>query len=429
MAAEKHGVALADGFFDVRGKSVVAFAERSLLSPHQTRCRERFIRQLEQQINQEWACTLFPYGSTRTGLALKSSDLDLCCVFHEPPTLCDAMDQLKRAVEIAWVQELFGYLRHLGMRPLECVRARVSIVRKTGAPRGGAHNFDLSLRYNGVRNSDLLAMYFAKPHVRALGVAVGFWSKQAKVNGAQEGHLTSYAWSLLLLHFLIRGRHVDFIDPAVIPNCIPGITDQPRPPPPPLVPVNKYVPFIPPQLLPRGPRQGDTSGDGSETWDPVPEPGPDHEPVPCPGPTGCPGIDADVPLAPHTGHHSQPESEVGPKGGAHHCIAPAPVSEANPSTVGRLFADFLRFYAFEFKYDQEVATIRSPGASTANRGGAHLHLEDPYELDRNLGSKLNEQNFRRMRQALEQGYRRFMDSQDFYAAFGKASAVEETELS
>ncbi|CBH15807.1 terminal uridylyltransferase 3, putative [Trypanosoma brucei gambiense DAL972] len=99
---------------------------------------------------------------------------------------------------------------------------------KTGSqlPEMFSLDFDLSCRAQGVRNSLFLRKYFQQdPFVRTGYLFLKKWSKLYGINNAKNGYLTSYAVSILWVHFLLENGLVKFVRPADV-EPIPDLSQQ-----------------------------------------------------------------------------------------------------------------------------------------------------------------------------------------------------------
>ncbi|GET88035.1 hypothetical protein, conserved [Leishmania tarentolae] len=87
-------------------------------------------------------------------------------------------------------------------------------------------DFDLSCRCHGIRNSWLLRRYLAQNEVFRVGnVFLKTWSKACGVNNSRVGFLTSYAFSVLWIYFLLRHSEIEYVNPEDIP-ALPNPTEQ-----------------------------------------------------------------------------------------------------------------------------------------------------------------------------------------------------------
>eukprot|EP01062_Namystynia_karyoxenos_P053511 TRINITY_DN43372_c0_g1_i1.p1 TRINITY_DN43372_c0_g1~~TRINITY_DN43372_c0_g1_i1.p1 ORF type:complete len:552 (+),score=144.14 TRINITY_DN43372_c0_g1_i1:42-1658(+) len=152
------------------------------------------------------------FGSLAMGVSDRGSDID---VIVEMRTLPGASGD-----DACKVSNLSDILHKQGLRELEAVTgARVPIVAHKAEPQGSAvarTQFDLAFRLDGARKTYLLRRYVEEGGlpVRIGLMTVRLWAKSAGLLG--RGHLTSYAITIMFIHYLIRHGEVRFIDPTSI---------------------------------------------------------------------------------------------------------------------------------------------------------------------------------------------------------------------
>ena len=124
---------------------------------------------------------VYLFGSAAMGLCLADADVDLACDAVEGPQWRGVHAQDRRREQRAFLREALATLGEYG--PLAVVKdARVPVLRKFGAPQGGALNWDLSCRMIGVANAQVIRQYVdAYPVVRPLCVLLKDWAKVTKV--------------------------------------------------------------------------------------------------------------------------------------------------------------------------------------------------------------------------------------------------------
>jgi len=171
---------------------------------------ERFIR------SQYPDASLTLYGSSCNGFGMADSDVDMCLMFESN---ADGSG-LDMASIVSKLAKLLRKDRHF-CDVVPITSAKVPIVKL----RHRLTNLesDISL-YNqlGRRNSQLLATYSAiDPRVRILGYMAKLLAKQCQIGDASRGSLSSYAYILLVLHYLQQ------VNPPVIPVLqeieVPGV--------------------------------------------------------------------------------------------------------------------------------------------------------------------------------------------------------------
>ncbi|GMS88020.1 hypothetical protein PENTCL1PPCAC_10195, partial [Pristionchus entomophagus] len=151
------------------------------------------------------------YGSSESGFGMNTSDLDLCFRFaeefdttREEWGCTERQDQTLAAIQIALMRNpRFGFYRVFTLPT-----AKVPIVEfATWVPSGEIEG-DISY-YNelALHNTRLLARYclWTKDDLLAkLGVFIKRWAKQCDIGDATKRSLSSYAYIILLIHFLQR---------------------------------------------------------------------------------------------------------------------------------------------------------------------------------------------------------------------------------
>ncbi|KAK4883539.1 hypothetical protein RN001_006858 [Aquatica leii] len=154
---------------------------------------------------------LFMVGSTMSGLATKSSDIDLCLLLRSCPT-----DTRADAVH---------YLEMIRNSLLNCDFAQASEVIHAKVPilkfKTTHHGFEVDLNCNnavGIRNTHLLHCYTQLDwRVRPLVTIVKLWAQANGINDAKNMTISSYSLALMVIHFLQCG-----VIPPVIP-CLHGL--------------------------------------------------------------------------------------------------------------------------------------------------------------------------------------------------------------
>ncbi|KAK4048449.1 hypothetical protein OIV83_004795 [Microbotryomycetes sp. JL201] len=153
---------------------------------------------------------LLPFGSMANGFALRNSDMDLCCIL-------DKDQPVKPASELV---ELLGSLIeketnfHVKMLP----RARIPIIKLTMPPTSSVPfgmSCDIGFENRlALENTRLLRTYsLVDPRLRVLVLFLKVWTKRRKINNPYRGTLSSYGFVLLVIHFLAQVKK-----PPVLPN-------------------------------------------------------------------------------------------------------------------------------------------------------------------------------------------------------------------
>ena len=171
--------------------------------------RQSIRKELEVHIrsNSEFkTAVLTLFGSSCNGFGFADSDLDLCMTFegNETGKDLDFVAIVKKLAKILRKNRFF-----CDIVPIHS--AKVPIVKLRH--RSTKLESDISL-YNqlGRRNSQLLATYSAiDPRVRILGYMAKLLAKQCDIGDASRGSLSSYGYTLLVIHYLQQ------VKPPVIP--------------------------------------------------------------------------------------------------------------------------------------------------------------------------------------------------------------------
>jgi len=151
-------------------------------------------------------CELYIVGSSCTGFACDTSDVDICLFLTE-----SRVDQQREATRVLSEVE-----RTLAKDPdyrMELIRAKVPILRFLSVSTG----VQVDLNCNnlvGIRNTHLLQCYSrVDERVCPLIVIVKLWAQSHDINDACRQTLSSYSLVLMVIHFLQCG-----VRPTVLPN-------------------------------------------------------------------------------------------------------------------------------------------------------------------------------------------------------------------
>ncbi|CAF2116148.1 unnamed protein product [Rotaria magnacalcarata] len=167
--------------------------------------RETILTCLETEFRKIYPnCRLHPAGSFKNGFGFRQSDLDVC-VQLETNSNESRIQTLENLAEFLQSKQLL-------FKNIEIVRnARVPIIRSTHAES----NIEVDISLNNmlpVENTRLLRIYSdIDPRVRELGFVIKTLAKQCNICDASRGTLSSYAYTIMVIHFLQQ------IQPPVIP--------------------------------------------------------------------------------------------------------------------------------------------------------------------------------------------------------------------
>jgi len=158
-----------------------------------------FWKQLYEVIRSEFDCGIFIFGSTFNGFGNKASDMDMNIWLDRTEKMPDKekLCAVRRLLRKFWSQNIRG-----GRAGIELIPAKVPILKF----KDTMANLDIDLSVNNptsIRNTHLLYHYSTLDYrVRPLVNAVKCWAKSAGINDASCQTLSSYAWTLMVIHFL-----------------------------------------------------------------------------------------------------------------------------------------------------------------------------------------------------------------------------------
>ncbi|XP_047532411.1 poly(A) RNA polymerase gld-2 homolog A-like isoform X1 [Vanessa atalanta] len=158
---------------------------------------------------------LYVVGSTMSGFGLDSSDMDLCLYVRA------LADLEPRAHALLHLNYILNYIKSFDPGA-ELIQAKVPILKF----RDERNGLQVDLNCNnvvGIRNTNLLYCYSRMDwRVRPLVAITKLWARAHRINDARRRTLSSYALTLMVLHFLQCGT-----SPAVLPRA--GEAARPRP--------------------------------------------------------------------------------------------------------------------------------------------------------------------------------------------------------
>ncbi|KAK7072353.1 Terminal uridylyltransferase 4 [Halocaridina rubra] len=182
--------------------------------------RDQIVADLEFYIRQFFrGVTLKLFGSSANGFGFQRSDLDICLTFEGNPT-GKGIDYIKVIASLAEKLKKYRQCSHV----FAITTAKVPIVKFS--IRRPALEGDLSL-YNtlALQNTKLLATYAKIDNrVKCLGYGMKYFAKLCDIGDASRGSLSSYAYILMVLHFLQQCK------PPVIP-VLQELYDHSKPAP------------------------------------------------------------------------------------------------------------------------------------------------------------------------------------------------------
>ncbi|CAF1021216.1 unnamed protein product [Adineta ricciae] len=181
--------------------------------------RREILQQLESQFKKDYPdCSLHAFGSFYNGFGFVHSDLDVCLVFKDErennqEEVLRIMQKILRAMRLSNAYENIQPVLH----------AKVPIIRSRH--RQLRIEIDISLHNMlAIENTRLLKTYAdIDPRVSELGYMIKHLAKFCDIGDASRGTLSSYAYIIMLIHFLQQTR------PAVLP-VLQKLSDDPNKP-------------------------------------------------------------------------------------------------------------------------------------------------------------------------------------------------------
>ncbi|CAL4162798.1 unnamed protein product [Meganyctiphanes norvegica] len=160
------------------------------------------------------------FGSSANGFGFQNSDMDISLTFDCNPTK-QPVNRIKLIRQLADKLKRYHKCKHV----FSITNTRVPIVKFSITTRD---HLEVDLSFNNalaLQNTKLLATYVKIDNrVKCLGYAMKYFVKLCDIADASQGSLSSYAYILMVLHFL---QHTT---PPVIP-VLQELYDQSKPAP------------------------------------------------------------------------------------------------------------------------------------------------------------------------------------------------------
>ncbi|CCD72857.1 PAP-associated domain-containing protein [Caenorhabditis elegans] len=190
---------------------------RNCLEAEQSDLFHRFALEMQVHLSACFGCrvVLDIYGSTRNGFGTRFCDVDMSLSFSpSPPSWATNSDRVMRAVAKA----LVDFPKAVDER---YVNAKVPIVRF----RSSDMDMEADISYKNdlaLHNTQLLQQYckWDPERLPTLGVWVKAWAKRSGVGDASKGSLSSYAWIVMLIHYLQQ------VEPIPVLPCLQEMNHQ-----------------------------------------------------------------------------------------------------------------------------------------------------------------------------------------------------------
>lgn len=153
--------------------------------------------------------SLYLVGSTISGFASDSSDVDMCLVCRSNTVPFDM-----RGEALFQLGQLKNYFMNIStyFEEFSVIQAKVPILRF----RDTTNSIVVDLNYNncvGIRNTHLLYCYSQMDwRVRPLTLVVKMWAQHHNINDAKNMTISSYSLVLMVIHFLQYG-----VSPPILP--------------------------------------------------------------------------------------------------------------------------------------------------------------------------------------------------------------------
>eukprot|EP00178_Gracilaria_changii_P003493 TRINITY_DN1517_c0_g1_i1.p2 TRINITY_DN1517_c0_g1~~TRINITY_DN1517_c0_g1_i1.p2 ORF type:complete len:1025 (+),score=145.03 TRINITY_DN1517_c0_g1_i1:166-3075(+) len=187
--------------------------------------REDLISRLRRVIKAEWPkADIHVYGSAGNGLGLRSADVDTS--LYMPREIATASNRQNgtsaKDSAKAILARLAAIMEHNRIVVLtKLLDARVPVIKMLDSISG----LQVDVCVNNilaVRNTELLKAYVDLDHrFRYVCILVKHWAKKRDLNDAYHGTLSSYAYTLLVIHYL------QTLQPAVLP-CLQQMVNGKR---------------------------------------------------------------------------------------------------------------------------------------------------------------------------------------------------------
>lgn len=147
------------------------------------------------------------FGSGGNGLYFPGSDLDVCAFYTSVPPrqVIDIRQLAKTLYRARWCKDVVC----IGHAKIPVIKLRHSA---TELP------VDISLENTiAIENTKLIQLYMnLDTRTKAIAFALKVWCKSRAISHPEDGTLSSYSWTLLLIHYLQR------TSPPVLPNLQPS---------------------------------------------------------------------------------------------------------------------------------------------------------------------------------------------------------------
>eukprot|EP01062_Namystynia_karyoxenos_P008433 TRINITY_DN12968_c0_g1_i2.p1 TRINITY_DN12968_c0_g1~~TRINITY_DN12968_c0_g1_i2.p1 ORF type:complete len:483 (+),score=117.17 TRINITY_DN12968_c0_g1_i2:99-1547(+) len=174
-------------------------------------------------------------GSVMSGLATRTSDLDLCIVRGQTDGVSN--DPTSRDEQLEHLEDYMTMLSRPHGFEMQLIGARVPILRRQRGPDDDI-TIDISLYVHGVRNSVVLREYARRcPYFLPMSLILREWAKHAQVCDSLAGYLTPYCINVMLIKYLAQHDRNNYIP---VPPLLP-VQAYPREPSRNLLPPHEFA--------------------------------------------------------------------------------------------------------------------------------------------------------------------------------------------
>ncbi|RVE73854.1 hypothetical protein OJAV_G00035590 [Oryzias javanicus] len=325
--------------------------------------RRTVVSRMEEIINRHLpACSLHLYGSSLTGFALKSSDINIDVTFPstmtQPEVLTKVMEIFKNGVEFSDVKTDF----HADFLAVFCRDKSSGLLCTVSAGNSVAC---LTTNY-------LAALAKKEPRLVPLVLAFRYWARLCHIDCQAEGGIPSYCFALMVIFFLQQRKEP--ILPVYLGHWVEGFDVKH---------VDEY-------------RLTDIVLDMFVKWE--------HRP---PSSTEGRGKNwSDV-----KGEGSPKPEQKKPEGHMSEGLSNLTNSRDTEVSLGQLWMELFRFYTLEFALEENIISIRLTellSRQAKNWPRRRLSIEDPFSLTRNVSRSLNSQMmFESIRERFRSAYKYF----------------------
>jgi DNA polymerase sigma len=363
--------------------------------------QRELIRSQTEKCVQE--CGSFPpgtkvviFGSSANGFGSPKSDIDMCLQLPSG-------NQLKDEEGISAMATLAEYFEKVGMKEVDSARltARIPIVKyecPDPLPSGDVESLiecDLSMHNPlAVLNTSLLRSYAEiTPVTRVIASIIKRWAKARDINSPERHTLSSYGYTIMLLHFLTYHCRTGngLVSLLAPPEGSPQALNQRSQQPTPILPNLQWM---------------------DPMWLSFPKGTPYRELPSLPQNIMKHPMKEDTTVNAYFYRSNTPNEKT-----VLQMLFPG-----QDLSLAILLASFFRYYAYEFDYKRHVVSLHS----TASRGvverelkaeldgwrnySAALAIEDPFELEYDIAHVLRGGNYHRIRREFALAYTKIADA-------------------